>query len=182
LFSANSCPFTSESSNGGAQTWVSTVGDLGGNPVIGATNIYVGASADSSDYNLYALNRDGTLAWKFHTRAVIHASLPLAWTAQFSPCRPTATCMQLTRMGALNWKFAMPRRVVSDTGSYASAPAIGPVSNGGGLLDYDVYFGDNCGDVFVLTASGAVQNSHFAVVAGFLLLLSRPTAQLRRSI
>lgn len=137
------------SSNTGTQTWISSVGDLGGNLVIGTTNIYVGASADGSDFNLYALDSDGTLAWKFSAGGVINASPAIGVDGTIFAVSGDGNLYAINENGGLNWKFALP--------CGASAPAIGPVPNGGGLLDYDVYFGDNCGNVFVLTASGAVQ-------------------------
>lgn len=145
------------SSNSGTQAWVSTVGDMGGNPVIGTTNIYIGASLDSSDYNLYALNSDGTVAWKFPTGGVIHASPAIGVDGTIFAVSTDGNLYAINANGGLKWKFALPCSIPDDTGQLASAPAIGPVPNGGGLLDYDIYLGDTCGDILVLTASGAVQ-------------------------
>lgn len=145
------------SSNKGSVVWTSTVGDLGGQPVLGlgpdnGPVIYTGTSYSGSDQNLYALNMDGSLRWKFLTGGTTPTAPAVGIDGRIYVGSLDGYFYAVNPDGTQAWRYSLP----PCSNTYPPIPLVGPAPQGSGFLDYDIYIQDTCGSVVVLNQSGAV--------------------------
>ncbi len=121
-------PYSTNKTEDFVEWTFSASGDISASPVVGNETIYIG----SEDKNLYALDKEGKLKWKFTTGNIILSSLVLDEKGNAYFGSGDQKVYALTSNGTLKWSY--------NTGGYiTSSPAIGRngtiyVSSYGGLF------------------------------------------------
>ncbi|HHT9138949.1 MAG TPA: outer membrane protein assembly factor BamB family protein, partial [Candidatus Wunengus sp. YC60] len=123
--------------------WVYQVGSSTSTPAIGTdSTIYVG----SYDSNLYAINPNGTLKWKYKTGDTIESSPAVGTDGVIYVGSNDNKVYAINSDGTLDWSY-------STSGDVVSSPAIGTNST--------VYVGSYDGNIYAITRDGALKkDSH----------------------
>lgn len=121
--------------------WVYPVGSSTSTPAIGTdSTIYVG----SYDGNLYAMNPDGTLQWKYTTGDTIESSPAVGTDGVIYVGSNDNYIYAVKPDGTLKWKYLTNDNVVS-------SPAIGTNST--------IYVGSYDGHLYVMDSNGSLKKS-----------------------
>jgi len=119
--------------------WVYPVGSSTSTPAIGTdSTIYVG----SYDSNLYAINPDGTLKWKYETGDVIESSPAVGTDGVIYVGSNDNNVYAINPDGTLKWSY-------STSGDVVSSPAVGTNST--------AYVGSYDGNLYAITREGTLK-------------------------
>lgn len=114
-------------------------GDVNSSPTVGADGtIYFG----SDDYNLYALNSDGSLKWTFPTGDEVQSSPVLDAEGTIYFGSSDNNLYAIYPDGSLKWKF-------KTQGELFSSPAVG--------ADSTIYFGSSDSNLYALHPDGSLK-------------------------
>lgn len=119
--------------------WIYPVGSSTSTPAIGTdSTIYVG----SYDSNLYAINPNGTLKWKYKTGDIIESSPAIGTDGVIYVGSNDNKVYAINPGGTLKWSY-------STGGDVVSSPAVGTNST--------VYVGSYDGNLYAITRDGALK-------------------------